>query len=81
MGPTSGTVKLMFQTFEVADRIRVYYQGALVADTQCVSTGSLKPAWVQTVPFNGTSSQLKVVVDPNCTGTSDTQWNYQLSCP
>jgi hypothetical protein len=29
----------------------------------------------------GASTTLNVTVEPNCSGTSDTRWFFQLSCP
>lgn len=81
MGQTSETVKLLYLTYVVHDRIKVYYQGSMIADTGCQATGYGTPAWAQTVQFSGSSSQLKVRVDSNCAGGTDTQWTYNLSCP
>lgn len=83
MGKTSGNVTLTFQTFVIHDRIKVIYQGSVIADTGCRATDLDPP---QSFPFqySGSSSQLSVRVEPNCdpvTSGPTTQWAYKLSCP
>jgi hypothetical protein len=73
---------LSYQTFEVHDRMKVLYQGAVIADTGCRATGDSTSPLV--FNYAGSSSQLTVRVEPNCdpsTSAPSTLWNYKLSCP
>lgn len=60
----------------VKDRTHVYYNGRKIFDSGCVS-GS------KTVDLNlgNGGGTVKVIVDPNCEGTSSTQWSIKLTCP
>jgi hypothetical protein len=82
MGKTSGTVTIKYQTFDIHDWIRVYYQNALLVDLGCAATGDLTLGKV--FSYSGSSSKLTVRVDPSCnpqTAADSTLWNYSLSCP
>ncbi|MFD3704038.1 hypothetical protein ACFWUP_12885 [Nocardia sp. NPDC058658] len=75
-GPTA--FNLVYETYDVPDRIQVFYQGAQIHDTGYVGdqinqgTGSA----VVTVPAGGATS-----VTVRVTGPSGTKWDYTVRCP
>lgn len=92
LGKTSGSFRVTYTTYAVPDLIDVYYQNNKIWTNGCVGTGeyssaSGKVGVVATsplIPFNGNSSTATVVVTPNCNPwyrSTDTQWEYKLSCP
>jgi hypothetical protein len=74
---STGKLDFSFNTYNVKDRIHIYYSGSKVFDSGCVGTvGS------QTLTLNGSSSIFTIIVDPKCDGTTDdTNWNFTLGCP
>ncbi len=72
-----GKLDFSYKTYNVKDRIHIYYGGSKVFDTGCVGTSGS-----QTLTLNGSSSIFTIIVDPQCDGnTSDTNWNFTLGCP
>ena len=91
LGKTSGTVNLFVDTFGIPDRIKVFYQGGLIADTTCFATsgrsgcnafGCCDGEWCSLpITYSGSSSQMTVEVTPNREGGTGTDWSFALSCP
>jgi len=95
LGKTSGTVQYFFNTFQAPDNLTVTYQGNLLDITGCSATGPngvplngpVGPYFCNNaicgrqLTYSGTSTQMKVHVDANCAGFSDTQWAFSISCP
>lgn len=76
MGKTSGTFSFSYDTYSIADRIVVSYEGQTLFDTGCVgASGSVN------LSYAGTSSIVTVRVTPNCAGDSGTQWTFTVGCP
>lgn len=76
---TSGTFTLEYNTLEVKDQILVSYEGITLRDTLCVGTEGNE---IETISYNGSSTQVMVQVVPNCEGEEDgTRWNYTIHCP
>ncbi len=76
MGQTSGTFRFEWEAQNLKDRFKVYYQGSKKFDTGCISgNGSTY------ISYSGSSSQITVTVEPNCTGGSGTWWEYTVYCP
>lgn len=74
MTTNQGKVEIEYEMFDVPDRLQLIYEGEEILDTGFISgAGSLS------VPFQGNSGRLDVVLTGNT--TTSTQWNYQLSCP
>lgn len=75
-GPTSFV--LAYETYDVPDRIRVYYEGAQILDTGYIGdainegTGSVV---VSVPPGSATSVQVRIDGEPG------TDWDYQVNCP
>ncbi|MBI5641001.1 MAG: IPT/TIG domain-containing protein [Nitrospirae bacterium] len=78
MGLSHGTFRLDYETYQVPDRIIVYYDGATLFDTGCVGTNGTK---TKDIGYSGWSTQITVEVQPNCTGTSSTGWEFKVHCP
>ena len=77
LGKDAGAFVFDWNTYGVADQIKVSYEDKVVFDSTCVA-GSAS----QTVPFKGQSTQVTVSVTPDCkSGTSGSQWEYGVSCP
>lgn len=91
LGKTSGTSTLTLKTFTVPDRLRLYYEGSQIVDTDCIGTGNATVSdaiWTcvagecqRQVSYSGDSTTINVEVSPNCSGTDDTAWEFSLSCP
>lgn len=93
LGQSSGTAVLRLNTFTVPDAMFVVYENQLVLPTGCYGTGTLfdgcsgpcccddaGECWCE-IPYSGQSTQMQVTVNPNCLGTPDTRWWFQLECP
>lgn len=84
VGNTMGYFDFGRNTYTVPDRIDLScadggtINGLASVTNGCESTGG----WflTSTLPFNCASSIIKVVVTPNCAGTPDTQWDFELGC-
>jgi hypothetical protein len=77
LGRSSGTFNFSYNTYQIADRIVVTYQGKTLFDTSCVGTsGSVN------LTYAGTATSVTVSVTPNCSGGgSSTQWTFTVGCP
>jgi hypothetical protein len=92
LGGSQGFTRLQYNTFDVPDRIRIFHDGAEIADTRCVSTGSNalciegtmngQPTGICAFPIeiDGVNPYVTVRVEPNCAMTPDTQWRFRLLC-
>jgi hypothetical protein len=92
LGKTSGSVVVSVNTFQIPDQIDVFYEGQKVLTTGCYgtngATGVTTNGWfcangncAFNLNYAGASTKMKVMVTPNCSGTPNTQWEYQISCP
>ena len=80
MGWNKGWFFFDYNTMTIKDRIFIYYEDALIFDSGCVGT---QGDWATHEHYEGTSTQIKVHVEPNCpsgTGTG-TKWNFTVRCP
>jgi Viral BACON domain len=76
MGKSSGTFTFDYNTYEVPDRMEVFYEGRILFDTGCVrGPGSLA------LTYSGISTVITVQVTPNCSGTESTGWDFTVNCP
>lgn len=87
LGQTSGTFDISYTTYKVSDALQVEYDGRVIANIGCVSTGGTKerPVWnTKRVNYNGRSTNVVVRVKGNCSGRSDgrsTEWAFRVGCP
>jgi hypothetical protein len=75
VGKTAGTVSFKYGAETVKDRYLVYSGATLLFDSGCVSGTYTIP-----LTFSNTSGQLRVLTQPNCTGTNSTGWSFTLGC-
>ena len=61
--------------FSVKDRMIVFFNGSNIYDTGC--TGEEREISLSGVYGGG---QVRIVVEPNCDGTSGTSWKLELKC-
>ncbi len=76
MGRTSGTFDFSYETYVIPDRIVVSYEGRALFDTGCVGAGDST-----SLSYSGTSTLIRVEVQPNCEGDTGTAWDFTVSCP
>lgn len=75
-GPTAFV--LTYETFNIPDRIQVFYEGGQVLDTGYVGDNTNQGTGSRVVSLPaGSSSTVSVRV----TGPNDTQWEYTVNCP
>jgi uncharacterized repeat protein (TIGR02543 family) len=76
LGASSGTFNFTYDTYSIADRMVVTYQGSTLFDTGCVgASGSVN------LSYSGTATTVTVSVTPNCAGGTGTQWTFTVGCP
>lgn len=78
LGTRTGTFEFTFETFSIKDKIDITHGGHLIFSTGCVGENDKV-----SVSLSPESSATSIIVDvsPNCAGTSNTEWNYVVSCP
>ncbi len=76
LGMTSGVFRFDYQTFDVKDQIIISQGGRTIFNSGCV--GESRSVQVQ---FSGFTSVIEVRVNPNCSGSSGTAWNFTVHCP
>jgi len=76
LGITSGVFRFDYQTYSVKDQIIISQGGRTIFNSGCV--GESKSVQVQ---FSGYTSVIEVRVNPNCAGSTGTQWNFTVHCP
>ena len=76
LGQSFGTFVFDYETYDVKDQIIVIQGGQTIFNTGCVGANGSVP-----LNLNGRSSTITVRVNPNCDGTSSTQWNFTVHCP
>lgn len=87
LGQTSGSFDINYTTYKVSDALQVEYEGRVIANIGCVSTGGTKerPVWnTKRVNYKGRSTNVVVRVRGNCSGSSDgrsTEWAFRVGCP
>ncbi len=82
MGSNAGTFTFQYDTRTAKDDIVVSYEGQTLYNTDCVGTEGWKSV---DLSFSGSSSEIKVVVTPNCVGNQPgTLWYFKITsatCP
>lgn len=97
MGQTEGWATLAVNTFSIPDDIVVSYEGTTIVGTGCFGTIGLvgcTQTGIYSACCNGggecalrfrygpgSSTKLNVTVSPNCSGTANTEWVFNLTCP
>lgn len=76
LGSTKGTFQFDYDTYSIKDKIEILYEGQKIFDTGCVGKSES-----QSLKYEGTTSKIDVIVSPNCSGQSGTQWNFAVHCP
>jgi hypothetical protein len=76
LGMTSGVFRFDYQTFSVKDQIIISQGGMTIFNSGCV--GESRSVQVQ---FGGYTSVIEVRVNPNCSGSTNTAWNFTVHCP
>ncbi len=76
LGGRQGQASIDWDMLSVKDQMRVFVDGALVHDTQCVSGTGSQPF---SVPPG--AQRIRVEVNPNCDGTTGTIWDFTVLCP
>ena len=72
----SGGYQYFYDHIDEPDRARIYFNGRLVLDTQCVGGETTKP-----LNITG-GGQVRIVIDPSCKGNNNsTAWSFKLICP
>ncbi|MEZ5851643.1 MAG: peptidoglycan-binding protein [Hyphomicrobiaceae bacterium] len=76
LGNRDGKAAIEWNMVSVKDQMRVFVDGVLVHDTQCVSGTGTQPF---SVPPG--ARKVRVEVNPNCEGTKSTVWDFKVLCP
>ena len=77
MSRNSGTFTFDFETRNAKDRVQVRYEGNELFDSGCVGESRS----VELTYGPGRSSEIEVVLTPNCSGTKMTSWQFEVGCP
>lgn len=77
-GVTSGSFQFVYGTYSTPDRMRIYQDDEQIFDSGCVGTNGERKV---TVTFTGFSDEIRVDVEPNCTGTLGADWYFYVGCP
>jgi hypothetical protein len=78
LGRTSGPFLLKYDTGDRSDdRVVVSYEGRMLFDSGCVSTGGPQ---MRSLSYSGNSSLITVQVTPNCHGGWGSAWSVELAC-
>ncbi len=81
---TSGFVDLSYNTLDVDDELVLTCEGvgtiggAGFGTTGCVATEGWTTS--QQIPFSCSTTRIRVQVLPNCAGSGETKWHFQLGC-
>ena len=81
MGTNSAEFRFKYETYFITDRIKVWNDATLLLDTGCV--GQKRTIIIK---YAGTSSNIRVDVEPNCdcrssSGCTGTRWYFVVHCP
>jgi hypothetical protein len=76
LGITGGAFRFDYQTFDVKDQIIISQGGMTIFNSGCV--GESRSVQVQ---FSGYTTVIEVRVNPNCSGSKGTAWNFTVHCP
>ncbi|MFK8048150.1 MAG: hypothetical protein AB8B81_06945 [Halioglobus sp.] len=74
-GGFGGSAKLTFDHYGVKDRLAVISGGAVVFDSGCMNLEG--DAQLSLTNYG----QIKVIVEPNCAQTTNSQWEFRVACP
>lgn len=77
MGAREGAFTFHYETRDAKDRVLVVYEGKQLFDSGCV--GETRDVELRFGP--GQSSEIDVVMQPNCGGTAMTSWLFRVGCP
>jgi hypothetical protein len=77
LGMTPGLVRITYDRYSIPDRLDCYYQGALVATTGGLVSGSGELSWTYEAQLVASTWCLIVVSAPQ----SGTGWTYLMNCP
>ena len=82
LGKVSARTILDYETEDIKDNIKIYYEDKLLTSTGCVATKGDSLI----IDYSGNSSKLKIVVQSNCDKeqditTGENSWSFSLSCP
>jgi hypothetical protein len=77
-GKTSGSFQFIFETYGIPDRMCIYQGVELIFDSGCLGTYGERRV---TVTFSNLLGEIRVDVEPNCTGTLGTAWYFHVGCP
>ncbi len=76
LGQSFGSFVLDYDVYSVKDQIIVTQSGRTIYNSGCVSGAkSIR------LNLSGYSNQISVRVNPNCDGTSGTNWTFTVHCP
>ncbi len=76
LGATSGVFRFDYQTFDVKDEIIISQGGMTIFNSGCV--GESRSVQLR---FSSYTSVIEVRVNPNCSGSNNTAWNFTVHCP
>ena len=76
LGQYSGSFMFDYDTKQIKDQIIITHDGNIIFDSRCV--GERKSV---RLTFSGYSTSITVRVNPNCDGSSSTEWNFTVHCP
>jgi hypothetical protein len=83
LGKSPADFTFSWNTYDIPDRVVVFYGGSVLYDTGCTGNDIGNPGTgSMSLHISGASSTVTVNVTPNCTGnTSGTQWDFTVGCP
>ncbi|MFZ1481016.1 MAG: hypothetical protein WAT25_09630, partial [Paracoccaceae bacterium] len=76
LGGFQGTAAFSWEMYSIKDRMTLTSGGRLIHDTNCAA-GSGR----MTFEVVSGMESLRVAVEPNCEGTTGTEWNFNFQCP
>ena len=77
MGSGSGNFLFEFETFTEEDQITVSQGSSVLFNSGCVGTKGRRSVRLK----KSFRSEIMVEVSPNCSGGSNTQWEFMVHCP
>lgn len=82
LGKNAGAFNFTYDTQSIPDQIIISYEGQTLYDTGCVgSSNSTTSNATVPISYSGSSSQILVTVNGDCTNSGNTQWTYSITCP
>ncbi|CAF3512418.1 unnamed protein product [Rotaria sp. Silwood2] len=78
MGAGTTSFQFIYQTYSKPDRVKVWNGATNLLDSGCVGTANEVTV---TLTLTSGNSNIRVDVEPNCTGGTGTAWYFKVVCP